>query len=125
MATSSSSSGDNGTDPTTSNNNDDRPVEKPDQPLGLSTVSKMYDTNNKGYLDQQEKQMRDMDTANLGHLTNTQVYDMMTEMNTKMFTMRKLIIGLCVFAVLLSLANVGTACEYQCIYLRVLFVLQC
>ena len=60
--------------------------------------------------------MREMDTANRGHLTNAQVYDMMTEMNTKMVTMRKLIVGLCVFAVLLSLANVGTACEYICIF---------
>ena len=84
---------------------------KPDQQVGLSTISKMYDTTNKGYLDDQEKQMREKDTANLGHLTNAQVYDMMTEMNTKMITMRKLVVGLGVFAVLLSLANVGTACK--------------
>ena len=80
--------------------------------VGLSTISKMYDTANKGYLDEKEQQMRELDTSNRGHLTNAQVYDMMTEMNRKMVTMRKLILGLCTFAVLLSLANVGTACEY-------------
>lgn len=106
MATSNSSS-DKGAD---NNNIDQSPVEKPEQ-VGLSTISKMYDTTNKGYLDDNEQRMRELDKSNRGHLTNAQVYDMMTEMNTKMVTMRKLIIGLCIFAVLLSLANVGTACE--------------
>ena len=107
-ATSHSSSSDDASSKAT---NDQTTSKQDQQQFGLSTISKMYDTANKGYLDEKEQKMRELDTSNRGHLTNAQVYDMMTEMNTKMVTMRKLIIGLCVFAVLLSLANVGTACK--------------
>ena len=107
-ATSHSSSSD---DASSKAKNDEATSKQDQQQFCLSTISKMYDTANKGYLDENEQKMRELDTSNRGHLTNAQVYEMMTEMNTKMVTMRKLIVGLCVFAVLLSLANVGTACK--------------
>ena len=78
----------------------------------LSKVSKMYDRDNKGYLDEQEQKMRALDTTGAGHLTNQQVYDILresSEQNRKVATQRHLIIALGCFATLLALANMGTA----------------
>jgi len=64
-------------------------VAKPEQSLvpepstHLSTISKKYDTSGKGYLDENERKMRELDTSNRGYLTNDRVYDMMEEMNKK------------------------------------------
>ena len=69
-------------------------------------------SNNKGYLDENEQKMREMDTSNRGFLTNDKVYSMLEEqikLQKTLVTQRKLIIGLCVFAVVLALANMGTA----------------
>lgn len=33
-------------------------------------------SNNKGYLDPEEKKMRELDTSNRGYLTNSKVYNM-------------------------------------------------
>ena len=49
----------------------------------LSTISKKYDTSNKGFLNEHEKKMRELDTSNRGYLTNDRVYQMMDEMNQK------------------------------------------
>jgi len=78
----------------------------------LSKVSSMYDRTNKGYLDDEEQKMRALDTANAGHLSNQQVYDILrtsSEQNRRMATQRHLILALGCFAVLLALANMGTA----------------
>ena len=45
----------------------------------LSIVSKAYDRNNKGYLDQTEQRMREMDESGRGHVPNSVVYDLMQE----------------------------------------------
>ena len=45
----------------------------------LSVVSKAYDRANKGYLDQTEQKMRDMDESGRGHVPNHVVYDLMQE----------------------------------------------
>ena len=64
-------------------------VVKPEQALvpepstHLSTISKKYDTSGKGYLDENERKMRELDTSNRGYLTNDRVHDMMEEMNKK------------------------------------------
>ena len=53
-----------------------------------------------------------MDTSNRGFLTNDKVYSMLEEqakLQKTLVTQRNLIIGLCVFAVILALANMGTA----------------
>ena len=45
----------------------------------LSVVSKAYDRGNKGYLDQTEQKMREMDESGRGHVPNNVVYDLMQE----------------------------------------------
>ena len=59
--------------------------------------------------------MREMDTSNRGFLTNEKVYSLLEEhvkMQKTLVTQRNLIIGLCVFAVILALANMGTAVSH-------------
>ena len=56
-----------------------------------------------------------MDTSNRGFLTNDKVYSMLEEqakLQKTLVTQRNLIIGLCVFAVILALANMGTAVSH-------------
>ena len=48
----------------------------------LSVVSKAYDRGNKGYLDQTEQKMREMDESGRGHVPNHVVYDLMQESGT-------------------------------------------
>ena len=45
----------------------------------LSTVSRMYDVDGDGELDEAEQQMRNMDKSGRGHLSNETVYKMMQE----------------------------------------------
>ena len=45
----------------------------------LSTVSRMYDVDGDGVLDEAEQQMRNMDKSGRGHLSNETVYKMMQE----------------------------------------------
>jgi hypothetical protein len=78
----------------------------------LSTVSKMYDTSGKGELDDVQLAMRNMDQTGRGYLTNDKVYGLMQEqlkMQKSMFQMKKIIIGLMVFVVILALSNLGTS----------------
>ena len=68
--------------------------------------------NDKGYLDENEQKMREMDTSNRGFLTNDKVYALLEEqvkLQKTLVTQRKLLVGLCAFAVILALANMGTA----------------
>lgn len=75
----------------------------------LSAVSELYDRTGKGYLDTVEQKMRAMDTAGEGHLSNEAVYNLIRDSQKKMVTQRWLLIGLAGFAIVLALANMGTA----------------
>lgn len=78
----------------------------------MSVVSQQYDTGNKGYLDETEQTMREMDKDGLGHLSNDAVYKMMGEqlkMQQKVFNLKRIVIGLSLFTVVLAITNLGTA----------------
>ena len=92
----------------------------------MSTVSKQFDVEGKGYLDETERALRRMDTQNLGHLTNDKVYLIMESLQKEqkqsaqllgtmqrqqrqMIQMKHGIFGLAVFSILLALSNVGTS----------------
>lgn len=88
------------------------PGERPPLPPRLSTVSKMYDVNGDGELDEAELAMRNMDQTGRGYLTNDKVYTLMQEqlkMQRSMFQMKKAIIGLVVLVSVLALSNLGTS----------------
>ena len=93
---------------------------------GLSDASRMFDRDGKGYLDSTERALRSMDTDNDGQLSIHQIYFLMKSLqqsqetsNDLVFSLRKEqrkaetmkwgIIFLAVLAVLLSMANIGTA----------------
>lgn len=62
----------------------------------LTTVSRFYDIDGDGQLDEAEQAMRDMDQSRRGHLTNEQVYQMMVQhMKTQkeLFKFKKVVIG--------------------------------
>ena len=99
-----------------------RPALKPP----LSEVSKYFDRDGKGYLDPLEKQLRQMDSQNLGHVPVNKVYTIMSSLQNEqkqsasllrtleqqqrqMINMKKSIIGLCAFAVVLAVTNIGTS----------------
>jgi len=78
----------------------------------LSTVSKMYDIDGDGQLDEAEAAMRRMDTSGRGYLTNEKVLGLMTEQlaqQRQLFRMKKVIIGLAAIVLLLTLSNLGTS----------------
>ena len=56
----------------------------------LSVVSKAYDRDNKGYLDQTEQRMREMDASGRGHVPNGVVYDLMQESGAFLTFLNKL-----------------------------------
>jgi hypothetical protein len=92
----------------------------------LSQASAKFDRNGKGYLDDTERALRNMDSQNKGFLDVDKVYHIMDSLQKeqkrnsdltralldeqkKALNMKKGIIALSVFAVLLALANVGTS----------------
>lgn len=78
----------------------------------LSRVSQMYDINGDGELDEAERAMRNLDTTGRGYLTNDKVYELMNDhlkMQKDLFRFKKIVIGLAVFVVLLTLSNLGTS----------------
>jgi len=78
----------------------------------LSTVSKQYDIDGDGELDDAELAMRNMDKSGRGYLTNDKVYKLMEEslrLQKDVFKMKKMIVGLLVFVVILALSNLGTS----------------
>jgi len=78
----------------------------------LSTVSKMYDIDGDGQLDEAELAMRRMDTSGRGYLTNEKVLGLMTEQlaqQRQLFKLKKVIIGLAAVVLLLTLSNLGTS----------------
>jgi len=88
-------------------------------PSNLSVVSKRYDLENKGYLDENEKMMRKFDKNNDGAMDLREVYNIVAEVRRqqnelakdrkKMITMRKIIIGLVFFLFVLALSMLGVS----------------
>ena len=80
--------------------------------VGLSFVSQQYDRNGKGYLDPTESMLRQLDTENRGHLDVNKVYDLMVALQTeqkKAMNLKRLVIVLAAFSLLLALSNIGTS----------------
>lgn len=78
----------------------------------LSLVSKAYDVDGDGKLDEAEKAMRDMDKDGLGHLSNKQVYSVFQEqlrMQKQLLLAKRVIIFCAVLLVILAVANIGVA----------------
>lgn len=78
----------------------------------LSVISKQYDMGGKGFLNETEQQLRNLDTSNRGHLSNEKVYELMQQHidgQRKLFQMKKLLAGVTIFAVLLALTTLATS----------------
>jgi len=85
---------------------------KPTIEGALSVKSKMYDIDGDGVLDEAEKAMRDMDESGRGFISNEKVYEMMKghlETQRDLFKLKKVVIALSAFVVLLALSNLGTS----------------
>mmetsp|Transcript_17405 Transcript_17405/g.38012 ORF Transcript_17405/g.38012 Transcript_17405/m.38012 type:complete len:533 (+) Transcript_17405:210-1808(+) len=81
-------------------------------PNRLSQLSRMYDIDGDGKLNEAEQAMRDLDTAGVGHISNDKVYRIMEQqmaLQHQMFNMKRIVIGLVAFSVILALSNLGTA----------------
>ena len=67
-----------------------------DKKTRLSVVSKMYDIDGDGKLDEAEQAMRNLDKSNRGFLKNAEIYSMMNDhlkMQKDMFKMKKVMGG--------------------------------
>ena len=79
---------------------------------GLSAVSKLYDVDGDGVLNEAEAALRSLDSSGRGYLTNDKVLGVMEaqlDLQRQMFNLKRLVAGLGAFAVLLALSNLGTA----------------
>jgi hypothetical protein len=78
----------------------------------LSRVSRKYDVDGDGKLDDAEKAMRDMDTDNQGYLSNEKVYKVMVEqmkLQQEVFSLKRLSMVFLAVMVFLSLATLATS----------------
>jgi len=78
----------------------------------LSTVSKMYDVDGNGQLDDAELAMRDMDKSGRGYLTNEKVYALMQEQlatQKQLFRVKRIMFVLLALVVILAFSNLGTS----------------
>jgi hypothetical protein len=78
----------------------------------LSATSRMYDVDGDGKLDEVEQAMREMDTDNLGYLTNEKVYKVMLEqmkLQRDVFGLKRMSLVFLVAVFLLSLATLATS----------------
>jgi len=78
----------------------------------LSFISRKYDIDGDGQLDDAELAMRDLDKSGRGFLTNEEVYALMVKqlaMQSKVFQFKKIIIGLSAFIFVLALSNLATS----------------
>lgn len=67
-----------------------------DRPNRLSVVSRKYDLDGDGVLDEAEQAMRNLDKSGRGFLKSEEVYDMMNQhlkMQKDMFKMKKVLGG--------------------------------
>jgi len=78
----------------------------------LTKISNKYDLDGDGILDEAEQAMRDHDTEDRGFLTNDEIYSIVKEQlraQRRAGHMKRLIVALIAFVVLLALANLGTS----------------
>lgn len=78
----------------------------------LSMVSRMYDFDGDGQLDEAELAMRNMDKSGKGFLTNEKVFGLMQQhmqQQKQLFKFKKIMISLAALVFLLTLANLGTS----------------
>jgi hypothetical protein len=98
------------------------PKEDPKAAFRASTMSKAsvrFDIGNKGYLTDAERAARDLDTADLGQLTNEKVVMIVEEtmrlreahssLLESMGAMKKVMLGMMFLIVVLTLCNLGTS----------------
>jgi len=93
---------------------------------GLTEVSAMFDRNGKGYLDDTERALRRMDSQNQGYLgidkvcvifeslqneqeRSSELLEALRDESKKSMNLKKGVIALSIFTILLALANVGTS----------------
>lgn len=93
---------------------------------GLTEISAMFDRNGKGYLDDTERALRRMDSQNQGYLgidkvciifeslqaeqeRSSQLLEALRTESKKALNLKKGVIALTIFSILLALANVGTS----------------
>ena len=96
------------------------------RPRMMTPVSQVYDRNGKGYLDSTELMLRKMDSKNLGYIDLEKVFGIMETLQEEQkksgllieslhkeqrraVSLRKGLIAICGFAVLLALSNIGTS----------------
>jgi hypothetical protein len=87
-----------------------RPPKLSDGKLGF--VSKMYDMDNKGYLTEEERLMREMDVEDKGYLTKEQVYEIVTKKLEEEHDLKQYKMMGCwmtAFMVLLTICGFGTS----------------
>jgi len=80
--------------------------------MRLSKKSRNFDRGNKGWLDDTEKRLRELDKNNDGTIDMNEAYDFMKEFekqHSKAVTFKWIVVALGVFSVLLCVANVGTS----------------
>jgi hypothetical protein len=78
----------------------------------LSITSRKYDVDGDGKLDEAEQTMRDMDTDNVGYLTNEKVYKIMLEqmkLQKEVFSLKRMALVFVVIMFFLSLATLATS----------------
>ena len=81
-------------------------------PRTLSAVSKMYDLDGDGVLNEAERALRELDTEGEGHLSNQKalrIMEQQLDLQRQLFSMKRILIGLVAFTVILALSNLGTA----------------
>lgn len=85
---------------------------RPSQRFGLSKISQKYDIDGDGRLDEAEQALRDMDQSGRGFLSNDKAHDMMVKqmkLQRQLFSMKRMVIMLGIFTVILTLSNLATA----------------
>lgn len=78
----------------------------------LTAISKKYDLDGDGQLDEAEQAMRDCDATNRGFLTNEEIYHIVKKQlkaKQKASNMKKVIAALICFVVFLAVSNLGTS----------------
>lgn len=78
----------------------------------MSYLSKLYDLDGDGVLDETEQQLRELDHGD-GHLDVDKVYAMLLQqkaMNQRFFNMKRMTMILFLLVLVLAMANLGTAC---------------
>lgn len=78
----------------------------------LSTVSQMYDLKGKGYLDETEQELRNLDTSNKGQLSKEKMYELMqSQINAQreVFKLKRVLCAVGLFAILLAATTLATS----------------